>query len=653
MVAPGIKGPGAPEGRAPPQEGSAPRVHRAHGANDHRVIRILRALVALPRALRLYPSGHARIEARVTELRVLLVEFFEGRSEPLEFRVRGNMVELNGEPIEAVRELASDFAFKLRRRRIRSVSLLPGIERSEIKLFAELFRTDYRQLLRSGGAHAFLARTPHPHLEIATFRGDGSEDEEDEAQDPFSHASAAVIAAAMDNPGVAERLQRLRGKLADPDGERGQIVRADLERLTNGFFSRSEWGELDSEAVLQVVESFLDVVEQTMGDPASMEASLVRARIASLSSFFRGVDPRELAKQLERVAQATANAPEVAYSTEEVEDMLAEPGSDLAGTTQTIREHLEAHPAEENALLILCELMVSSLNRDEYYERRHMFLNATGDDRYDNSTVARILRHIAVSAPPITFETHGDLVQAIFDHTKNDEALLLFLASITDRADIARPIIKKLATCTDPFPLLVRLLTSAVLSPFRSVLSHLLVEAAHEKRLTLARWARRNRTQFFRGPVFEALFSEGTTLIGAICKEILTEGERDDRTVLIRRLRRAGTDTALRLLVIGMPYGDNECDPELLLALGRFASPLACGALREVVHRNNTSEFHEQEARAALQALRDRRDTEGTAFLEEVVRKRTGLVLHTYARKLRKLAATALEGKKVYTREVS
>jgi hypothetical protein len=617
------------------------------------VIRILRAFVALPRALRLYPSGHARIEARVTELRVLLVEFFDGRNEPLEFRVRGNTVELNGEAIEAVPELASDFAFKLRRRRIRSLSLLPGVERTEIKLFAELFRTDYRQLLRTGGAHAFLAQTPHPHLEISTFRGDGTEDEDDEPQDPFSHASAAVIAAAMDNPGVAERLRRLHGKLGDPGAERGQIVRADLERLTTGFFSRPEWGELDAEAVLQVVESFLDVVEQTMGDPASMEASLVRARIASLSSFFRGVDPRELAKQLERVAQTTANAPEVAYSTEEVEEMLAEPGSDLAGTTQTIRDHLEAHPSEENALLILCELMVSSLNRDEYYERRHMFLNAAGDDRYDASTVARILRHIVVSAPPITFETHGELVQAIFDHTQNDEALLLFLASITDRADIARPILKKLATCTDPFPLLVRLLTSVVLSPFRGVLSHLLIEAAHDKTLTLARWARRNRAQFFQGPVFEALFSEGTTLIGSICREILSEGSKDDRAVLIRRLRRAGTETALRLLVLGMPYGDTDTDPELLLALGRFGSPLARAALREVVHRSNTCEFREPEARAALQALRDMRDTESTEFLEEVVKSRTGLLLHKYSRKLRKIAVLALEGKKVYTRELS
>jgi predicted transcriptional regulator len=652
VVAPGTKGPGAPEGRAPPPAGTTPRVHRAHGANDHRVIRILRAFLALPRALRLYPSGHARIEARVTELRVLLVEFFDGRAEPLEFRVRGNSVELNGEAIEAVPELASDFAFKLRRRRIRSLSLLPGVERSEIKLFAELFRTDYRQLLRTGGAHAFLARTPHPHLEISTFRGDGSEDEDDEPQDPFSHASAAVIAAAMDHPGVAERLRRLHAKLGDPAAERGQIVGADLERLTTGFFSRPEWGELDADAVLRVVESFLDVVEQTMGDPASMEASLVRARIASLSSFFRGVDPRELAKQLERVAQATANAPAVAYSTEEVEEMLAEPGSDLASTTQTIREHLEAHPSEENALLILCELMISALNRDEYYERRHMFLNAAGDERYDNSTVARILRHVVVSAPPITFETHGELVQAIFDHTKNDEALLLFLASITDRADIARPILKKLATCTDPFPLLVRLLTSVVLSPFRGVLSHLLVEAAHDKTLTLARWARRNRAQFFQAPVFEALFSEGTTLIGSICREILSEGSKEDRAVLIRRLRRAGSETALRLLVLGMPYGDAAIDPELLLALGRFGSPLAHAALREVVHRNNTCEFREPESRAALQALRDTRDPESMEFLEEVTRARAGLVMHKYIGKLRKIAALALDGKRVYTREI-
>ncbi|MHC4548440.1 MAG: hypothetical protein ACYTEZ_06650 [Planctomycetota bacterium] len=605
------------------------------------MVRILRALVAIPRVLRLYPTGHARVEAQVTELRCQLVDFFESRSDPLRFGVRGNSVELNREPITAAPDLTADFAFKLRRRRIRNLSILPGIERPEIKLIAELFRTDYKELLRTGGAHAFLARSPHPHFEISTFRTDSDEEGEEE-EAPGATEAAAQLDEALQDPDVAARLEELRnffGEKAAPQ------THDDIEQLTSGFFARPEWAELDAEGVKRAVESFLDVVEHTVGNPGAVKLPLFRARVASLGSFFRGVDPQHLAKRFDHEPAAEA---EVVHSTAEVEQLLEAPESDLASTTQTVREHLQAHPHEENALLILCELMVSALNRDEYHERRHMFLNAVGDERYSSSAVARILRHIAVALPPITFETRDELVQTVFDHTKNEEALMLFLVSMTDRSDVVRPILKRLSASTNPFPLLVRMLGSPALAPFRSVLSHLLVEAGREKKQTLARWARRNRAHFFEASVFEALFAEGTLLIGSICKEILAEGEPDDRRALIRRLRVAGTSTALRLLVLGVPYGDDVCDPELLLALGEFGSPLACGVLRDVVHRNNTREFQEAEARAAIEALCRFSSPEGKTFLQEVLHARAGVLLHTFCRQLRRLASDALAGKRFY-----
>ena len=147
------------------------------GANDHRVVRLLRALLAFPRVLKLYPQGHARVEAQVTELARFLDDVFGGKKVPLSFNVRGVRVELNDEPVTAAPEITSDLAYKLRRRRIRSLILLPGIERSELKLLAELLCLDARELGRLGGAHAFFARSPHPHLQVSTFRGDGDEDD--------------------------------------------------------------------------------------------------------------------------------------------------------------------------------------------------------------------------------------------------------------------------------------------------------------------------------------------------------------------------------------------------------------------------------------------------------------------------------------------
>jgi len=299
------------------------------------------------------------------------------------------------------------------------------------------------------------------------------------------------------------------------------------------------------------------------------------------------------------------------------------------------------HPYEENALLILCELMVSAVTREEFHERRHMFLSSICDQRYSSSSVARILRHIAVEMPPVSFEPRDELIQAVFDNTQDEEAFMLFLISMTDRPDVARPFLRRLGTTTNPFPLLLRLLTAPLLKPFRHLITSRLVEIARDKKQTLTRWARSNRAHFFMREVFEPLFAEGTSVVGPICKEILHKGPPEDRALLVQRLVEAGTETALRILVLGMTYGDEPCDQDLLRALGAFKSPLACGVLKEVVYRANRRGGRIVEASTALKALMRMGTAESEAFLFDVAGDRV-LFLPLFRKELRLIAIDTL-----------
>lgn len=609
------------------------------GANDHRVVRLLRALLAFPRVLKLYPAGHARVEAQVTELSRFLDDVFGGRKVPLSFNIRGVRVELNDEPVTAAPELTSDLAYKLRRRRIRSLILLPGIERSELKLLAELLCLDARELARSGGAHAFFARSPHPHLQVSTFRGDG--DDEDAEDDQAQGRLTPLLAERMRAPETIARFEQLQRTLerslrAEPQSV--PQVQGNLDRLLLAFFARQEWEGMDEGALQAALFAFLEILEHTLDQPAL--AAILMARVESLRSFFRGVTPQDLTRV--SAAVQPAGGEEEAYSTEKVKELLASEQPDAQATVASIRRHLEFHSAEETALLILCELLVTAVTPEEFHERRHMFLATIAEARYSSTSVARVLRHIAIDMPPVAHESRELLIQAVFDNTRDEEAVLLMLASMTDRPELGRPIVKRLSDRANPFQMLVRILGTPLLRSFRHVATERLIEVAREKKQTLTRWARQNREQFFKPEIFAPLFAQGTTIVGPICKEILTKGSVAERQELVRRLAETGSETALRLLVLGLACGDEGCDQELVRSIGRFRSPLASGILSDIVHRANVRKRGIAEASTAIKALQQMGSVESGAFLHKVANARSAL-LPLFRRDLRRMAEAALE----------
>lgn len=168
------------------------------------------------------------------------------------------------------------------------------------------------------------------------------------------------------------------------------------------------------------------------------------------------------------------------------------------------------------------------------------------------------------------------------------------------------------------------------------------MELAREKKQTLARWARQNREQFFKPEIFAPLFTQGTAVVGPICKEILTKGPAADRQELVRRLAETGSETALRLLVLGLAYGEEGIDQDLVRALGRFRSPLAAGVLADIVHRANVRKRGIAEASTAIKALQQMGTIESSAFLQTVATARSAF-LPLYRKDLRRMAENAIQ----------
>ena len=161
-----------------------------------------------------------------------------------------------------------------------------------------------------------------------------------------------------------------------------------------------------------------------------------------------------------------------------------------------------------------------------YLSRRQLFVDALSSGDYPTSAIARTLRFVTVDLPSIRFEPREHLVNAAVDGVSDDEALQHFLVSMTEYSHLVHPILQRLATRADPFPLLVRLLRVPLLEAYRATLQRKFREAAGLRYVAFRAWVRANLDDFFDDLVFQPLIKRGTELLGALCKEIeaISEG---------------------------------------------------------------------------------------------------------------------------------
>ena len=204
-----------------------------------------------------------------------------------------------------------------------------------------------------------------------------------------------------------------------------------------------------------------------------------------------------------------------------------------------------------------------------------------------------------------------------------------------------RRILGRIREAKDCFAVLAKVLCTPRLEAFHGVVGQSLVSAAKLRPETFRQWALDDRSTLFRPEVFDTLFQRCFTILGPICKTILTEGTDSERSRLIQRLTRDGSANALRLLVLGLHYGRQPENTDVLNALSEFKQPLAVAVLRSVIHRNNTRSVRREEASAAIDSLHSIGTEEAWALLWEIVQKRV-LVLPLFRRMLRKMAEQKL-----------
>jgi hypothetical protein len=614
-------------------------------------VRTVHALLAATRMLKLYPPGHNRVAAHFDELHGDVEDLFKELGDEVTISVTRKRLEINKQQLKGAPELAAGLAVKLRRRGVRMLRIRRGVRRDEVQHLARVLATDHRDLIKQGGIAGALPDNV-THIDLRFVRG--PEARKLELRDDLPAHVVDALEGCLHDIDTVDRLERLRANLTAV----GNAAHETFELAFSEFFARPELAERDGASIAHIFEEFLHRLEQTLLGAAPRDD--FEARLNSIRSLFQSLPAELLGAEVAEVEEeekdlagfeeivAADDGGDVGTGAESPEYEI-EGISELAdlvrdnSAVRAIRNRLASHDAHENALLILCELMVNGETRREFEDRRRIFLEALGSGRFSAAAIARILRYIAVDMPATPFSNRDSLISDVFESTENQEALMLFLGSMTNHPEATRPIIDRLAMRPDPFDLLVKMMREPLLAAFHPIMASKILDAARHRPEALSRWARENRDAFFSPEVFEPLFARCTEFLGGICKEILSGRATEDRTALIGRLTERGTDSSLRMLILGLPYGDNECDEELLNALAAFQHPLALAALREVIYRNNGNECNREEVGRAIRAVRQMGTKDSDEFLWEIIQAKSAL-LPMYRREVRKEALAVLEG---------
>ncbi len=147
---------------------------------DRVLVLFLRALMAARKSVGLYPAGSEIASTWVRRLHRSLGDFFrQGLCFPV--RVDPDGFVWAGPDVRTVEPTMEAFRFDLESRGIRELEVDAAVEEWELQAFLELLSTPGVELLRLGGASAFLSERGVVRVRIAAL-GDGPEDEPDPSE---------------------------------------------------------------------------------------------------------------------------------------------------------------------------------------------------------------------------------------------------------------------------------------------------------------------------------------------------------------------------------------------------------------------------------------------------------------------------------------
>jgi hypothetical protein len=590
---------------------------------------IIRAFLAAPRVLKIYPPGHYRVHAQADDLTALMGTLFAERHEPWSFAIRGMKIEVQGVRPEAA-ELSAAFALLLRRRQIGTITIAPGFTREEMEGLISLLAADYRQVLKTGGFDSFLPPEQHPHLRIAPL-------EDRAGGGPAFDVPARVVDAmqgAFGDAAILARMEALRSTMQEVAQDETTAEGAEsFHALFNSFFGHPEWTTLDPQRIQRAFVTFLGLIEQAlrMDDPES--GTQIAGRISSVKSLFRNIaSPSELAYE---ASQQDSQVVSVSYQVSGVQSGADEKGPDCS---LVLMREVMRDESQTNALLALADTWVT----DRTEQAQEVFVKALSDRRYSRTSIAQALR-TTINALQVLPEAEArEFAGQALGATEDGEVLLDLITSIEDAEHpMVAGLLDSLSNNRQPFPLLAKLIQAPVADPVRDVLTVQLGKLARAKMGSFKEWANQQRVDLVKSEVLVPLVTHAMAAVAPACREIFERGSQRDKGGLIRALARIGTQNALHLLSFGLPQGDAPLLPQLTEAIAACRFPRAVALLAEIVEvLNERGEV--DHAERVLRQIHGTRLVEARDVLWQVVTERKWL-LARYSGRLRRTAQELLE----------
>jgi hypothetical protein len=174
------------------------------GGGGAAVCSFFRHAMAFGRVMKIYASGHSRVEDSLTELKAIADEMLAGRPDDMDIIVHTTGLKVNGRTVHHEPAVTEAFTEVLRARGIRALVLRAGIDKSELFLLADLLGRPVRDLITDGGIDSVLFGKEHPHFNLlaaVTAFGDGEDEGCQEDDVPPEEVATRQLEELLGEPG--------------------------------------------------------------------------------------------------------------------------------------------------------------------------------------------------------------------------------------------------------------------------------------------------------------------------------------------------------------------------------------------------------------------------------------------------------------------
>lgn len=671
MVGPQVQGYAVTDGQGThTSQADAERIKKAQ-----RIVPFLHTLFSYPRFRRLYPPGHRRISALLSELEHLLKVALGERVDPLVLTIEGNQFYVEEAALQTHSDNVRELALALSRRRISILRLYPGLTTPELRLLGRLLETDHREILRIGGPEVFLRQHNHPHVEIVAF-------EEGELEEGLVNAPIAggdttdlglpaelvpTFEAILTAADTQARLERLRSRVKSLR-EKGETTTAEvdvIQQVLRALVRGIDVSRFDADRLHEVIHHFLDLLENRLDTSADELPVVVQSseeRVAKLLAFALQLPKGERAPELlQKVSylkdllrprgtggsggtleSAADQDPNTTFQMDEFDAVDVAALTAIEFNAREFQSQLDVFPVEDTFLLIVCQLMLDADDAQHYKIQRNYLIRALASKARDFGATGRVLLYMTRLMPASEFETRESLLHDCLSALSHKKGVASFFERLINRPDEVTLALNSILQGDSPFGMLAGMLMSEPLSELHERVEAGFLESARRIPGPFRDWCRSDHAALFHEAIFRVFLRLDLRTLKPVTNELLQNGTASQRRQLVKAFSQDGSPKALELLLAVLSdaprtAGRDDRNVDIVEALGGFRHSKAVEAVSNVIESNNKASCNKALATAAIKALARMQTREAREALRKVAEERRWL-RYRYRPQLRTLA---------------